>query len=171
MLMRTAGCLVAIWFGLFTTFTWAADPMVSIVDKAAFDKVIASQKGKIVVVDCWATWCAPCLKQFPESIALGEKHADDGVVVVTLNFDDLKGKKVPPAVIKFLGEKGGKALHLVSANSLSDDGAEVFGITDAALPHYLVYGRDGKLVARIASTEEKPATHERVSQVIKSLLK
>jgi thiol-disulfide isomerase/thioredoxin len=142
-----------------------------VVDKAGFEKAIAAHQGKIVVVDCWATWCVPCLKQLPQSVALAEAHASDGVVLVTLNFDDVEGKKVPAKVTKWLTEKGGAGPHLVSAHSLSDDGAEIFGIADGALPHYLVYGRDGKLAARIASTEETPANHDRVEKAVQALLK
>lgn len=141
-----------------------------VVDKAGFDKAIAAHRGKIVIVDCWATWCVPCIKQFPKSVELADRHARDGVVLVTLNFDDVSGTKVPAKVNKFLAENAGKGDHLVSAHSLSDDGAEIFGISDAALPHYIIYGRDGKIAARIASTEDLPATHERVEQAVQSLL-
>ena len=46
---------------------------VRVVDKAGYDKVIASNKGKVIVVDCWATWCVPCRKAFPKTAAFHEK--------------------------------------------------------------------------------------------------
>src|SRR5436309_1515520 len=45
-------------------------------------------KGKIAVIDVWATWCGPCRMVIPHLVRLQEKFKDRGVTVVGLNSDD-----------------------------------------------------------------------------------
>lgn len=49
---------------------------------------LAQLRGKVVYVDFWASWCAPCRVSFPVLDALGRKHAEAGFVVVGVNQDD-----------------------------------------------------------------------------------
>jgi thiol-disulfide isomerase/thioredoxin len=43
---------------------------------------LQSMKGRIVVVDVWATWCAPCIERFPHMVALYRQYKDRGVTFV-----------------------------------------------------------------------------------------
>ena len=58
-------------------------------------------QGKVVLVDFWASWCAPCLHSFPWMNELQKKHAGDGLVIVAVNLDQDRAladdflKKVP----------------------------------------------------------------------------
>jgi thiol-disulfide isomerase/thioredoxin len=44
-------------------------------------------RGKVVLLDCWATWCSPCMAQLPEIKAFYEKWHQDGLEVLGINFD------------------------------------------------------------------------------------
>jgi thiol-disulfide isomerase/thioredoxin len=59
---------------------------------------VRQHKGKVVVVDFWATWCQPCKKEFPHLVELSQKHAADGLVAVSVSVDNLDKQE---AVRKF----------------------------------------------------------------------
>jgi thiol-disulfide isomerase/thioredoxin len=50
-------------------------------------------KGKVVIVDFWATWCGPCLMSIPELVDLQEKYKAKGLVIVGISVDDDKVSK------------------------------------------------------------------------------
>jgi thiol-disulfide isomerase/thioredoxin len=52
------------------------------------DITLSELKGKIVYVDFWASWCAPCLRSLPEIHVLYEQYRDQGFEVVAITIDD-----------------------------------------------------------------------------------
>jgi thiol-disulfide isomerase/thioredoxin len=154
--------------------TLAEDAVVisaKVVDKAGYDRVITANKGKVIVVDCWATWCTPCRKAFPKTVELSKAYADKGVVVISLSFDVPVKGQVPDKVKEFLIKENAKFENLVSKVDLSEDGAEVFQIPDGALPHFKIYGKDGKLFKVFESMEGKEFTHEDIEAAVKAAIK
>jgi cytochrome c biogenesis protein CcmG/thiol:disulfide interchange protein DsbE len=49
---------------------------------------LSDVKGKVVIVDFWATWCAPCLMSIPELVDLQEKYKARGLMIVGISVDD-----------------------------------------------------------------------------------
>jgi thiol-disulfide isomerase/thioredoxin len=49
---------------------------------------LASQSGKVVVINFWATWCAPCRAEMPALDAFYRKHRDEGLVVLAISLDE-----------------------------------------------------------------------------------
>lgn len=116
---------------------------VTVVDRAAFDAILAGLRGKVVLVDCWATWCTPCLEQLPHSGELAERHGDSGLAVVTLSLDDPdKLPQIRSALGAIVSEQ---VRHLVSEFGGGSTSVEVFEIPGGALPHYKLYDRSGNL--------------------------
>ncbi len=66
---------------------WAA-PAFSLKDKAGQVRTLAEFKGSVVLVDFWASWCAPCKASFPALDSLHEDLHGDGLEVVAINVDE-----------------------------------------------------------------------------------
>ncbi len=47
-----------------------------------------SHRGKVVLVDFWASWCIPCRRSFPWMNEMQRKYADDGLVIIAVNLDN-----------------------------------------------------------------------------------
>ena len=144
---------------------------VRVVDKAGYDKVIAANKGKVIVVDCWATWCIPCIKAFPKTVELGKQFADQGVVVVSLSFDNPVKGQAPPEVKDFLTKHHAHFENLISSLDLADDGADAFEIPDGGLPHFKIYGKNGKLIKTFQNSEGNELKHEDIEAAVKLAIK
>jgi len=101
-------------------------------------KTISSDdfKGKVVVVDFWATWCPPCVGEIPGYVELQKKYADQGLVFVGLSVD----QGGPDVVNKFVADH-----HLNYDVALADEKTEsAFGGFEA-IPTTFVIDRTGHI--------------------------
>jgi thiol-disulfide isomerase/thioredoxin len=57
-------------------------------DEAGFQKLTASGKGRVVLVDFWATWCDPCRAEMPQLVALESRYRARGLKLVTISCDE-----------------------------------------------------------------------------------
>lgn len=69
-------------------------------NEATFPKMVAAHKGKVVLVDFWATWCVPCRAEMPQLVKLAEKLKARGVDFVTVSADDPDKEPVAFQVLK-----------------------------------------------------------------------
>ena len=146
---------------------WAYNPP-AVVDRAAYDSVIAAQQGKVVLVDFWATWCGPCLVQLPHSVELAEKYRDK-LTVVTVSMDDPTD---PVPVQKQLLQRGAARLVNLISEATGPQGVEAFEIEGGALPHYKLYDRQGKLrrTFGVDPAAEKQFTTDDVAAAVAELV-
>lgn len=94
--------------------------------------------GKVVVVDFWATWCAPCRKEMPEYEALRQKYADRGLVILGMSLDD----GVEQAELKRFGAEMKVTYPLLVADV---ETAGSFGDFEGLLPTAYLIDREGNI--------------------------
>ncbi len=86
-----------------TTGGMGAAPEFSLKDIAGETKSLESYKGKVVMLNFWATWCGPCKREIPDFIELQEAYRDKGFEIVGISLDE-PGKE--EEVRSFVDEQG-----------------------------------------------------------------
>lgn len=139
----------------------AAEVSVTIVDRKGYDQAIAEHKGKVVLVDYWATWCTECVEQFPHTVALSKQYSTDKLAVVSISFDD---PDVKDSVIGYLTKQGAHFDNLLCETGASTASMDAFEI-DGGLPWYVLYDRDGKVAYRFSDAASDPEKVEPTDQI------
>lgn len=103
---------------------------------------LAQQRGQWIVINYWAKWCKPCIKEIPELNALDQQHAQ--VTVLGVNYDGASGAELEQQ----LSELG------VAFATLETDPATMLGIPrPVVLPTTLILAPDGQLKATLVGPQ------------------
>src|SRR4051812_20270805 len=119
---------------------------------------LASLKGKVVLLDFWATWCGPCKIEIPWFIEFQKTYGKQGLQVVGVSVDDTQAK-LKPYVAQM--KMNYPVLQGLDHDDIQDAYGPMFGI-----PVTIVISRDGKVCAKHVGLSSK----ERFETEIKSLL-
>jgi cytochrome c biogenesis protein CcmG/thiol:disulfide interchange protein DsbE len=120
------------------------------------DTSLDQLKGKVVLVNFWATWCQPCKIEIPWLIEFDQKYGPQGLVIVGVAMDDSGKKAVEPFVKKQVFQVNGKPGSMDYKIVLgSDDIADKFGGI-LGLPTSMLYARDGHKVKTIVGLADYP---------------
>jgi len=138
---------------------------LAIVDEKGLEQAVARQKGKVVLVDFWATWCGPCKEGFPHVVELYKRYADRGLVI-SVSMDDPEDE---PAVRSFLEQQGAVFDNFISRYGTGSEGFEAFEIGGGGVPFYRLYNRGGELVRTFSSGGE-PIDPAELDAAVEALL-
>ena len=127
-------------------------------------RVVAAKKGRVVLVNFWATWCEPCREEMPALVAAAKGFPSKDVAVALVSTDALKKTA---DVQKFLASQ---KIPFVCWQAKSTDPQRFIDAVDkswnGALPYTLVYDRKGEVAARLAG----PQTERSFSESIRKAL-
>jgi peroxiredoxin len=150
--------LVAVMLGLAAALnrfaTSGADAAAAGLFERTFDDVdgrpqpMKQWQGGLLVVNFWATWCAPCVEEMPELQRIHREFSDRGVAVVGLGIDS-------PSAIRRFRDEHRLGLPLLVAGAGGSELVRELGNPSGALPYTVLIGRDGRIVeARLGRIRE-----------------
>jgi thiol-disulfide isomerase/thioredoxin len=119
---------------------------------------LAALKGHVVLLDFWASWCAPCRKSFPFLDDLQTRHAQDGLRIVGLTLEEDED-----AITGFLEDV---PAHFTIVRDPTERAGEAFGVV--AMPTTFLIDREGNVAARFEGGDE--SVHKKIEAAITTLL-
>lgn len=142
----------------------AQQAVVEEVTIGQFQQILQESDAALTVVNFWATWCAPCIEEFPYFIQLGKDLADQQVAVffVSMDFEDEK-----PAVEAFLAEQGYSDLSYLRVGKDHEFITTIHDEWTGVLPATFLYRQNGSLADFWQGTPvDYEALKERVLQAL-----
>jgi thiol-disulfide isomerase/thioredoxin len=140
-------------------------PLVA-VDSASLRQKLAALRGKVVVLNMWATWCGPCVHEFPDIVKLDRAYRGRGVAVIGLSMDDPQTarQRVPPFLAQ---QRATFPIYILMPGSAEATVRVVDRYWAGAIPMTYVFDRSGRLQARFTGAR----TFEAFEGAIKPLLR
>ncbi len=121
---------------------------------------LATLRGKVVLLDFWATWCAPCIAEMPNIKKMHERYGTDGqFVVVGISLDDSAG-----VVSDFVRKRGLPWRQAVLGPAERNPVAKLYNVSQ--IPATFLIDRNGKVVGKDL---HGPALQQKLDELFKSL--
>jgi thiol-disulfide isomerase/thioredoxin len=159
--------LVTGWLLLFAGAAPAGENPADIlpVDETTVREIIHGLKGKVVVINVWATWCEPCVEEFPDLLRLRRAYSDRGLDLVFVSVDD--PRKREKEVRRFLSRMGVEFPSYIKQTRNDEAFINTFNPQwSGALPATFIYDRTGKQVHTLTDQQ----TFEDLSTLVEPLI-
>jgi thiol-disulfide isomerase/thioredoxin len=124
-------------------------------DSAGQKVSLRDLRGKIVVLNFWATWCGPCNEEMPMIVELEKVYRDRGVVFIAASLDDAKTRSHIPAFV------GKYQIGFPVWYGASGDDLDRLGMGEA-VPDTAFIDQEGRIVARVLGQMRKDELVERL---------
>ena len=132
---------------------------LSLPDLNANRQTLEQYRGRIVVLNFWATWCVPCREEMPLLVDLQKRYASRGVVVVGASADD---ESTQAQIEPFVEELGIAFPIWIGANTAD---MERLGL-GVALPATAIIDKDGRIIFRIIGPLKRKALAQRIDYLL-----
>ena len=141
-----------------------AQPKLSPVDESGYRAILKSIAGNVVLVDFWATWCAPCRQEMPQLAKLDDRLRGKRFHLVTISADDPEQEQAAAEVLK----KSGISATAYLRRAKDDD--KFINSVDpkwsGALPALFLYDRQGKLARSFIGETEMPVIEAAIGKLL-----
>jgi thiol-disulfide isomerase/thioredoxin len=131
-------------------------PQFSLIDLNGRKLELADHKGKVVLLDFWATWCGPCRIEIPGLVRLQERYRDQGLVIIGISLDD----SLEP-VREFYRE-----YRMNYPVAMGDERISALYGGILGLPTTFLIGRDGRIYAKHMGATDISVFEEEVKELL-----
>ncbi len=133
-------------------------PDFSLTDVSGHPVHLSDYRGKVVILDFWATWCEPCKQEIPHFIDLESKYSAQGLQILGISMDDSE-----PPVRDFQKQFKINYPLVVGSAKLADQYGGILG-----LPITFVIDRNGQIVARHIGATDVSVIEAEVKKLLQS---
>jgi thiol-disulfide isomerase/thioredoxin len=165
--MKGTGCYLSLGLALIFTLTGQPqipkdDIQIQPVKYAGLQEIIRKYRGRVVLVDFWGDFCVPCKKGFPHVVAMHQKHAKDGLAVVSVSLDPVDDPNSQANALRFLQKAGAEFTNLY-LDEPSSFWQKKLGF--AGPPCYYVFNRHGQWT-KFEAQDDAPINYEVMEKFI-----
>lgn len=151
-----------------TARNWGEEVQLARVTFHEWERELESMKGRIVVVDNWATWCAPCIERFPAMVAMAREWEPRGVTFVTLSLDGTDDPESVEQVRGFLETQDARMPNYIM-DEVVPDAFEKLNLL--GIPAVFVYDAEGTMTHRLTGDDpNRQYTEADVEEAVRSLV-
>ncbi|MDE6735248.1 MAG: TlpA family protein disulfide reductase [Desulfovibrio sp.] len=133
----------------------AADTAIPTMDQAGLTALLEKNKGKVVILNFFATWCPPCRVEIPELVKVRDAYPESELLLVGLSVDETSAPVVP-----FIKKAGVNYPVYMAAQDVTD----AYRVT--SVPHNAFFARDGHLVISEPGMAEAHVIRELVDELL-----
>ena len=163
--MKSLRLLGALFLAASASVAADAPRLKGEIDGKQLAGLIAHEKGKVVLVNFWATWCVPCREEFPDLVRLESDYRGKSLAVIGVSTDlgkDLTG------VEKFLSSNnpGFANYHKKSGGDDQDFIDGVDAKWGGELPFTVLYGKDGRKAATLSGKQTRASLEKEIGKLL-----
>jgi len=151
---------IVFWLGLSVL---GAAQLTSI-DESGFQALVASHKGRVVLYDFWATWCAPCREELPQLLRLEAKLRSRGFELLTVSADEPEQAAAAEKIVRQFGVRGPAYRKQAASDERFINSIDPKW--SGALPALFLYDRAGQKVRSFIGETEMSALEAAVLKLL-----
>ncbi len=161
---KIALCLLLLAF-CFLLSSCAGSNRVRSVDETGLQQLIQQARGKVVLLNFWATWCEPCKEEFPALVKIARQFQPRGLQIIFVSIDE--PEDIESKVLPFLKAEG--VAFRTYIKRTKDDETFINAIDvkwSGAIPATFIYDTSGALVQRLVAQQ----SYETFAEAVQPLL-
>ncbi len=121
-----------------------------LIDAQKFNDTMKTLRGKVVLVNMWATWCVPCRQEFPMLVQLYKEYKPKGFEILAISNDDIQNHDDVNEFVK--DEKADFRTYIIDPKGANDLREAIYPRWTGNIPSTFIFDREGKLNGEIFGT-------------------